>query len=131
VLRPLSIAVAVAMGLAAIANGLFMLASPAGWYGAVPGVTTTGPFNQHFVRDIGLIYVLAGGAYLAGAARPPYRLVLWAVPTLWITAHAVFHLWEVAAGISGHSAMARDFPAVTLPAIIGIALTAWAAKDRK
>jgi uncharacterized protein YjeT (DUF2065 family) len=131
VLRPLSIAVAVAMGLAAIANGLFMLASPAGWYGAVPGVATTGPFNQHFVRDIGLIYVLAGGAYLAGAARPPYRLVLWAVPTLWITAHAVFHLWEVAAGISGHSAMARDFPAVTLPAIIGIALTAWAAKDRK
>jgi uncharacterized protein YjeT (DUF2065 family) len=127
-LRSVCIAVAVAMGVAAIANGLFMLASPEGWYGAVPGVTTTGPFNQHFVRDIGLIYVLAGAAYAVGAARQPYRLVLWAVPTLWLTAHAVFHLWEVAAGISGHSAMARDFPAVTLPAIIGIALTAWAAK---
>jgi uncharacterized protein YjeT (DUF2065 family) len=130
-LRTLCIAVAVAMGLAAIANGLFMLVSPAGWYGAVPGVTTTGPFNQHFVRDIGLIYGLAGAAYVIGAARPPYRLVLWAVPTLWMSAHAIFHLWEVAAGISHHSAVARDFPAVTLPAIIGIALTAWAAKDRK
>jgi len=130
-LKPLCLALAAAMGLAAVANGLVMLASPAGWYGAVPGVTTTGPFNQHFVRDIGLIYLLAGAAYLTGAARPRYRLALWAVPTLWLTAHAVFHLWEVAVGISGHSAMGRDFPAVTLPAIVGLALTAWAAKGSK
>ena len=128
--RAVCIALAVALGIAAIANGLVMLASPEGWYGAVPGVTTTGPFNQHFVRDIGLIYLLAGAAFLAGAGRPADRLMLWAVPTLWITAHAIFHLWEVAAGISGHSAMARDFPAVTLPAVIGLALTAWVAKDR-
>jgi hypothetical protein len=130
-IRPLCLALAAAMGLAAAANGLVMLASPAGWYDAVPGVTTTGPFNQHFVRDIGLIYLLAGAAYLVGAVRPPYRLALWAVPTLWLTAHAVFHLWEVAVGISGHSAMGRDFPAVTLPAIVGLALTAWAAKGSK
>jgi hypothetical protein len=46
-----------------------MLASPEGWYLAVPGVTTTGPFNQHFVRDIGLIFLFVGTLYAAGAMR--------------------------------------------------------------
>ena len=127
--RFVCLAAAVVMGLAAIANGLFMLASPEGWYHAVPGVTTTGPFNQHFVRDIGLIYVLAGAGYLTGAAKPRARVALWGVPTLWLFAHALFHLWEVAVGISQHSAMARDFAAVTLPALIGAAITIWAAKE--
>ncbi len=36
-------------------NGLFMLVAPSAWYQFVPGVTHTGPFNQHFIRDIGLI----------------------------------------------------------------------------
>ena len=43
------------------ANGLFMLLAPHAWYPAVPGVTETGPYNPHFVRDI-------GAAYLAGLA---------------------------------------------------------------
>jgi hypothetical protein len=45
---------------------------------------------------------------------------------LWRIAHAGFHLWEVAVGISSPSVIPRDFPAVTLPAIIGVALTLWA-----
>jgi uncharacterized protein YjeT (DUF2065 family) len=130
-LKALCIGVATLMGAAAVANGLLMLASPEDWYQAVPGVTATGPFNQHFVRDIGLIYLLAGTAFLWGAAEARYRVLLWALPTAWITSHALFHLWEVAAGVSGHSAMARDFPAVTLPAFIGAALTIWAARSRK
>jgi len=120
----------IVLGLAAIANGLFMLASPEAWYFAVPGVTTTGPFNQHFVRDIGLVYLLAGAAFLTGVAKPRYRLLLWALPTLWLSGHALFHFWEVAAGISEHSALGRDFAAVTLPAIIGLVLTLWAANQR-
>jgi len=126
-LKTLCIGAAIVVGIAAELNGLFMLISPGQWYFAVPGVTTTGPFNQHFIRDIGLIYLLIGAAFLIGAARPRFRLVLWAVPTLWLSAHALFHFWEVAVGISEHSAMARDFPAVTVPAIIGVVLTLWAA----
>jgi hypothetical protein len=130
-LKAFCLGVASLMGAAAVANGMFMLASPEDWYQAVPGVTTTGPFNQHFVRDIGLIYLLAGIAYFWGAAKRHYRVLLWALPTIWITSHALFHLWEVAVGVSGHSAMARDFPAVTLPAFIGAALTIWAARSRR
>jgi hypothetical protein len=35
-------------------NGLFMLVAPLVWYEFIPGVTDTGLFNQHFIRDIGL-----------------------------------------------------------------------------
>jgi uncharacterized protein YjeT (DUF2065 family) len=120
------IGIALALGVAAVANGLFMLAAPEAWYFAVPGVTTTGPFNQHFVRDIGLIFLFVGTAFLAGAALPRHRVVLWLAPTLWLWGHALFHFWEVAVGICGPSALARDFPAVTLPALIGTALIFWA-----
>jgi hypothetical protein len=114
------------MGLAALANGAFMLVSPAGWYFAVPGVTDTGPFNQHFVRDIGLIFLFVGAAFLIGAARARFRVVLWATASLWLAGHALFHLWEVAVGICGPSALARDFAAVSLPALLGVGLTFWA-----
>jgi hypothetical protein len=128
-MRKLALGTAVLLGVGANVNGIFMLALPADWYLMVPGVTTTGPFNQHFVRDIGLVFFFIGTAFLIGVARPRLRLFLWAAPTLWVWGHALFHFWEVAVGICGPSAIARDFPAVTLPAILGTAVTFWAAKD--
>lgn len=128
-LKRTCIAVAVVLGVAAIANGIFMLIDPERWYFSVPGVTTTGPFNQHFVRDIGLIFLFLGGAFLLGAARPDLRIAFWAAPSIWLLGHALFHFWEVAAGICGPSALARDFPAVTLPALLGLAITVWAIAD--
>jgi hypothetical protein len=126
-----SLGVAVLLGIAMEANGIFMLVSPGDWYLAVPGVTSTGPFNQHFVRDIGLIFLLLGGALLVGAAQPRSRVLLWAAPSIWLLGHALFHLWEVAVGICSPSVIPRDFPAVTLPAIIGILLTLWAIRQSR
>jgi hypothetical protein len=60
---------------------------------------------------------------------PRYRIVLWATPTSWLWGHALFHFWEVAVGICGPAVLVRDFPAVTLPAIIGTVLTFWAALE--
>ncbi|GGL26358.1 MULTISPECIES: hypothetical protein [Caulobacter] len=122
------IGLAALLGVLAVANGLFMLFSPEGWYFAVPGVTTTGPYNQHFIRDIGLIFLLIGAAYLTGVARPDLRLIFWTGSTIWLSGHALFHFWEVAVGICSASALARDFMAVTLPAILGWLITAWAAR---
>jgi hypothetical protein len=129
--RTICIGAAVLMAILALANGLYMLAAPTAWYLAVPGVTTTGPFNQHFIRDIGLIFLLIGTMFAVGAAKPGSRVLLWTLPTVWLCGHALFHWWEVAVGISGHSAMARDFPAVTLPGLIGLLITWWAAVDRR
>lgn len=117
-------------GLFLFGNGLFMLVAPAAWYQIVPGVTHTGPFNQHFILDIGLIQMFLGAAFGVGLIRPASRIELWAAATSWLIAHAVLHLWEVAVGICSPSVIARDFPAVTLPALIGIALTAWAWRSR-
>jgi hypothetical protein len=107
-------------------NELFMLVDPLTWYELVPGVTDTGFFNQHFIRDIGIIQLFLGVAFIVGMAWPERRIGLWAIATLWLIAHAVFHLWEVAVGICSPSVIPRDFPAVTLPAILGIVLTLWA-----
>jgi hypothetical protein len=113
-------------GIALAANAAFMLIAPGAWYDAVPGVPTTGPFNQHFLRDIGLIFALLGGAVLLGVAQPAMRVVLWGAVALWLAGHAVFHLWEVMVGICGSAVLVRDFPAVSLPAIVAAALFFWA-----
>lgn len=128
--RQIGIFLAALMGAGALMNGIYMLASPVGWYFAVPGVITTGPFNQHFLRDIGIIFLFIGAAFLIGARRPEQRVVLWGGATLWLSCHALFHVWEVAVGICGPSALVRDFPAVSLPALIGAGLTLWAVRDR-
>jgi hypothetical protein len=130
-LKTLSLATAILLGALALANGLFMLVAPADWYFAVPGVTTTGPFNQHFLRDIGLIFLFVGIAFLTGAARPRHRVIAWGAAALWLCGHALFHFWEVAVGICGPSDLMRDFPAVSLPAILGVLLTFWAIADRR
>jgi hypothetical protein len=124
--RSLVLRLAGLFGVALALNGVFMLLSPESWYFTVPGVTATGPFNQHFVRDIGVIYLLLGSAFMAGAAQPPSRVALWGAATLWLAGHALFHFWEVAVGICSPSVLPRDFPAVTLPAIVGAVLTYWA-----
>jgi hypothetical protein len=120
------LAAAALYGLILASNGFFMLIAPMTWYDTVPGVPTTGPFNQHFLRDIGLIFVLLGGAVLVGVLRPAMRIVLWSAVALWLSGHALFHVWEVLVGICARSALARDFPAVSLPAIIAAALVVWA-----
>jgi uncharacterized protein YjeT (DUF2065 family) len=125
-LKTSCLALAVLLGVVLLANGIFMLVSPERWYVLVPGVTSTGPFNQHFLRDIGLIFVFMGGAFLVGVVRPQFRILLWAAAAIWLCGHALFHFWEVAVGICSPSDLVRDFPAVTLPAIIAVLLTLWA-----
>jgi hypothetical protein len=49
-----------------------MLFDGATWYASVPGVVETGPYNPHFVQDIGAAFLVAG---LALAARPGDRSI--------------------------------------------------------
>lgn len=108
-------------------NALAMLGRPSSWYGAVPGVLLTGPFNPHFVRDIGAIY-LVSAATLAGFAFRA-RLVQGALvaSAAWLALHAVIHLADaVTCGRPPLNEIARDLAGVHLPAI----LTAWVAFSR-
>lgn len=82
-----------------VINGAFMLVAPKAWYELVPGVVDTGFFNAHFVRDIGIIQMFLGVLFVLGVKITAARFELWAAATLWLTAHAILHLWEVAVGI--------------------------------
>lgn len=112
----------------AVAFGLFMLAQPQLWYRTVPTVVFTGPFNQHFVRDIGAAYLACG--LLMGWALRDLRTRHLAVlaGALWLSLHAFVHLYEVMAGICGVAIFMRDFPGVFGPP--ALALLGWSMARR-
>lgn len=114
--------IALLLGLAVMSNGVFMIITPEPWYWAIPGVPDRGPFNQHFIRDIGFIYLLMGAAFIYGAIYKHYQLPLWLLSTAWLICHAVFHIWEVIVGICGPESLIEDFSGVTLPGLLGAML---------
>jgi hypothetical protein len=75
--------------------------------------------------------VFIGAAFLVGVMRPHLRILLWAASSIWLLGHALFHFWEVAVGICSPPDLMRDFPDVTLPALIATALTLWAIAAQK
>lgn len=111
--------------LALLANALYMLADPLGWYGAVEGVPDTGPFNPHFVRDIGVSYLSIALMTAAGTLWLRAAFPLLAAVTLYLGLHALLHLWDVAAGRLDVHHLVIDAPGVFLPAIVAALLTYW------
>ena len=118
--RAISILLALTMG----ANGAVMLAAGRWWYGAVAGVPETGPFNPHFVKDIGAAYVVVGAAFAWLAVRPsPTARGASLAAALFLGLHAAIHLVAAVGDPAGLADLARDFPGVLLPAL----LAAWVA----
>lgn len=118
--------IALLLGFLMLANGSWQMVAPEGWYWAIPGVPDRGPFNQHFVRDIGIVYALTGIGLILGAVQPGQRVGYWWAPALWLVGHALFHIWEVLAGICGPASLLQDFAGVMLPALIAVALLMYA-----
>lgn len=118
--KRLIMVVALLLALSSMINGTLMIVDPEQWYWLVPGVPDRGPFNQHVLRDIGFIYLLMGLAFLYCAFYKRDRFAICLIPTAWLVAHAIFHFWEIAAGICGPEFFIQDFPGVTLPAILAI-----------
>jgi hypothetical protein len=104
------------------ANGLAMLFAGLAWYGAVPGVTATGPYNPHFVRDIGAAYLVAGLGHAAFALRPRQAWPALVAAAAFLTLHAAIHLFDAACGTRPLQDVARDFAGVFLPALIALGL---------
>ena len=107
------------LGLGLATNGLIMLGVPAGWYAAVPGVADSGPFNAHFIRDIGAAYLVAGAA-LAWFAANPIALPAAQAGAAFLAIHALVHLWDAAAGREHAHQLLVDLPTVFLPPILAI-----------
>jgi hypothetical protein len=111
-----------ALGLAA--NGLAMLGWPLTWYHAIPTVPSTGPFNPHFVRDVGCAYLVCGAALgwfaLGGSGGRAAAFT----GGVFLALHAGVHLWDTVAGRASLQHLAQDFAGVILVPLLVLAL-AW------
>jgi hypothetical protein len=107
----------------AFANGAFMLLEPIGWYFAVPNVRFTGPPNRHFIRDIGAAYLICGVILSYAAFNPSGRWLAAFSGSLWLIAHGLIHVWEVAVGICGPAQFWNDSPGtIWIPVLVWVAL---------
>ncbi|OCK55595.1 hypothetical protein [Bradyrhizobium sp. LMTR 3] len=100
-----------------VLNGLAMLMAGPLWYETVPGVTDTGPFNPHFVQDIGAAFLVAGLALAMRAWRPRY----WPAAVAgagFLAAHGLIHLVLIISGHAQHAAF--DLLAVVLPSALAL-----------
>ena len=116
-------------GLGFIANALWMLAGPMHWYTDLPAaVPDTGPFNPHFVRDIGCAFLATSVALIWAAWSPRHRLPLVSISGLFLAAHAILHAYDTLIGALGHNHWLLDLPGVYLPGLIVPAIAFWLAR---
>jgi hypothetical protein len=116
-------------GLISLGNAAWMLADPLRWYHDLPAeVPDFGPFNPHFVRDIGCAFATVGVALVWAALSPPRRFALTAIATVFYAAHAVLHVFDTLRGAASPEHWLLDLPGVYLPAILLLAATSSARK---
>ena len=109
----------IVLGAGNLANALWMLAGPMHWYAELPAaVPDTGPFNPHFVRDIGCAFLTVGAALVWAAFASKFRFPLVAAAALFLGAHALLHVYDTAAGNLPASHWWLDLPGVYLPALV-------------
>lgn len=119
-----------ALGSGLAVNGVFQVARPLTWYDAVPGVPLTGPFNAHFVRDIGMAYLVVSIGLLWFAWKPRQGWPALVCAAAFLTLHAAIHVGDASCGGDPMRDVIRDFPGVYLPALI-TAWIAWASRGQK
>ena len=106
-----------------VVNGAWMLFFPLSWYTNLPAdVPHTGPFNPHFVRDLGVVYIVVALAFGWSARNidrsRPVHLAL----TAFFAGHALIHLADIVVVRLPHSHWLIDTPGVFAPALIMIVL---------
>lgn len=107
-----------------LANGAWMLASPAHWYVNLPAnVPGSGPLNEHFVRDIGCIFFLLGLALLVSVRRRSLRLAAMVAASAYSLAHALVHVFDSARGLFEAGHWRFDVGPVYVATLVAVALT--------
>lgn len=104
-------------------NGVWMLLFPQSWYTDLPAaVPHTGPFNAHFVRDIGVASIVASVAFAWSARNIDRSYPIHIGLTLLFAGHALIHIVDIMTGHLPTEHWLIDLPGVFLPALIMIAL---------
>ena len=116
------------IGAVSAGNGVLMLAAGRQWYAQTPGVAETGPFNPHFVADVGAAYLVAALSLLARALRPD----LWPAAVsgaLFFAAHALIHVAGILGGGSHHAAFETGL--VIIPAALALYAAFPSSKEKR
>jgi hypothetical protein len=111
-----------------VVNGLVMLCAGSIWWAHVAGARETGPFNPHFVQDVGAAFAVAGLALGARAWRSEYWPAALAGAGF-LAAHALIHLAMIATGHDHHAV--EDLLAVIVPAALAVYSAFPTAKERQ
>lgn len=101
-----------------LGNGLVMLIAPEHWYAITPGASDSGPFNTHFVRDIGIAFMAAGAGLAYGALLKKAGSAV--VAMIFIGGHGLLHLVEMISMDATAIAIFRDFSLIVVPASIAV-----------
>lgn len=103
-------------GIAMLFNGLWMLGSALHWFFTVPaGLPDTGEPNAHFIRDVGLCYLIFGVALLWASGDFGARRAVFLCVAAFMAGHALGHVAEILAGALPHTHWLIDLPLVLLP----------------
>lgn len=87
------------IGLGSTLNGLWMLIAPELWFHKIPAdVHHFGPYNVHFVRDVGCAYLTVGLGLVLAAWRPRMRAAMALLAALFYGLHALVHVYDTARG---------------------------------
>lgn len=114
------------LGVIYLLNAGHMILAPEHWYLTTPGVPANGPFNAHFVIDIGLIYLACAAAFAVWAWRPAVGAVVPAMAAAWPLLHGLFHLAHWTEGLPEGLALWTELIGVVGLAGLGAAV-AWRA----
>jgi hypothetical protein len=117
--RDLAFYVLAAAALGSAANAGWMLLAPAHWYAHLPaGVPDTGPYNEHFVRDIGSAFATLAFVFGCAAPRSRMRAPLVLVGAFFLVAHAALHVFDTLRGALDADHWWLDFGGVYLPVLV-------------
>ena len=96
-------------------TGLYIAVLPLVFYETGPGVSDTGPYNMHFLRDVGFAFTASSLGIAYGLKRKLKPLVVFG--TAWLAMHGLFHLilWFMHPSSEG---AVNDLVLVVLPAAV-------------
>ncbi len=112
------------LGAISLGNGLWMLGAASSWFFKMPiAAHDTGPLNAHFVHDVGWVYVLVGVAAFYCSRHLENCFEIHVAAVLFMLGHAFIHAVEIVIGTLPTAHWLIDFPLVTFPALLLLAIT--------
>lgn len=115
-IRVLSAVLAILHGI----NAGAMIFAGHAWYEATPGVPGTGPYNSHFVVDIGLAFLVATVGFGVWAWRPSAGAAVAWMAAAWPAFHAAFHVIHWTHGMPQGAALIAEIAGVIGVALLGV-----------